>query len=85
MSEEKVLSNIAAVALTAVTAIVELVMTYVLLILNALPALQRGYIMIFYIPIIAWTLLSILWCYGMYLIISKKRRRRMIRKLKEEW
>jgi len=85
MAEEKVLSKVAIVGLVALTAIIELMMSYVLLILNALPAIMRGYLWFFYVPVIAWMFLTILWCYGMYLFISKRRRRRMLKSLKSEW
>jgi len=75
MNEEKTLSDIAKAGLTILTVMVELVMTYILLILNALPALMRGYWMVFYVPIIAWVFVSLLWCYGMYRFICKRKKK----------
>jgi len=73
--------KIAEIGLAIIAVVVEIVMTYITVYLNAWPAIQHGYWMVVWIPIVVWIFLTILWVSAIAFILSRTRRKQLKRDL----
>jgi hypothetical protein len=75
--------KIAEVGLAIIAVVVEFIMSYLTLYLNAWPAVQKGYWMVVWIPIVVWVMLTLLWVAAVAILLSRTRRRTLKRSLRE--
>lgn len=80
--ELKNFQKIAEIALAVVAVVVEFVMTYLTLYLNAWPAIQKGYWMVVWIPIVVWIFLTLLWVSAIAILLSRTKRRTLKRSVR---
>lgn len=78
--------KIAEIGLAIIAVVVEFVVTYLTLYLNAWPAIQHGYWMVVWMPIVGWVVLTLLWVSAIVILLSKSRRKKLKRDLRSsEW
>ncbi len=83
--EKEAISKALLVFLWTIYIIIEAVLTITLLVLNGLPAIQRGYWSFFWIFFVAWAAGSIILTVVMSSIIRTKRRQKLTRDLRKSW
>jgi len=69
--EKETFGSIGKAALVVITIVVEFAATYMTLVPVVFPYIEKGYWLVVWIPLTIWAFLSILWCYGMYLLITR--------------
>jgi len=75
MEEKRVIVVVIDLLLIGLAIAIELVAIWTLLVLNAFPAIQKGYWHIAWAPILGWVVLSIVSIYGCYFLAKTVRKK----------